>query len=178
MGGMVGQVFTLAWPDRVASLALLMTTSVVPETAPEGDDPAYSISHALMGRARARALRDGMAPIDDMCLDRWFTPGFVEDPAARRVGEIVAGNSPTGYAGGVDALMGFDVTARLGEIQAPTLVLAGELDPGTPLHCSRTLAAGIPDARLEIIPSTRHIANVERPDLVNGHLRAHLDRHA
>ena len=42
MGGMIGQIFTLAYPERVRSLSLCMTTSVVPSDTPPGDDPAYA----------------------------------------------------------------------------------------------------------------------------------------
>ena len=178
MGGMIGQEFALAHPERVQSLALCMTTSVVPPDTPPGDDPAYSICARLMRRAADRADAEGMKPIVDMCLDRWFTPAFQTSGPARRVGDIVGANTPKGYRGGVDALCGFDATDRLGAIVAPTLVLPGALDKGTPPRCSDVIAAAIPDARLHVVDDARHIAIVERPDVCNAHLLDHLDRFA
>ena len=64
---------------------------------------------------------------------------------------------------------------RLGEIDVPTLVLVGEHDEETPLSYAEALAAGIPGARLQIIPGAGHISNLEAPEAVNIALREHLD---
>ena len=52
---------------------------------------------------------------------------------------------------------------RLGTITCPTLVIAGERDPAG-LERARTVAAGIPRARLEIIARAGHTPHLERPD--------------
>jgi pimeloyl-ACP methyl ester carboxylesterase len=51
---------------------------------------------------------------------------------------------------------------RLGEVMAPTLVLAGALDPA---GCARAdqIAAAIPHARLEIIDGAGHTPHLEAP---------------
>ena len=59
---------------------------------------------------------------------------------------------------------GVDTTARLGQIAVPTLVLAGELDQGTPVDMARTLAAGIPGAQLQVLAGASHLGAVEQPD--------------
>ena len=178
MGGMIGQVLTLAHPERVQSLALCMTTSAVPADTPPEGDPAYYISASLFGRAVQRAEAEGMEPIIAMCLDRWFTPDFQASAAAQRVAAIIRGNTPKGYRGGVDAMTAFNVTERLAGIRQPTLVMPGALDQGTPVSCSETIAACIPDARLEVIADARHIAIVEQPEACNRHLLDHLNRYA
>jgi 3-oxoadipate enol-lactonase len=178
MGGMIGQVFTLAYPERVHSLALCMTTSEVPEDTPPGDDPAYAICARLFRRATERAETEGMEPIVAMCLDRWFTPGFQASAAAQRVGEIVRNNTPKGYRGGVEAMAKFNATSRLGEIAVPTLVMPGAQDQGTPVRCSEVIAAGIPDSQLVVIDNARHIAIVEQPEACNRHLLDHLNRNS
>lgn len=178
MGGMIGQVFALAHPERVQSLSLCMTTSVVPTDTPPEGDPNYYICARLFRRAVARAEAEGMEPIVAMCLDRWFTPAFQASAPAQRVAEIIRRNTVRGYRGGVDAMTAFDVTARLGQIRAPTLVMPGALDQGTPVSCSEVIAASIADSRLEIVDGARHIAIVEQPDACNRHLLAHLGRYA
>lgn len=178
MGGMIGQDFTLAHPERVQSLALCMTTSAVPADTPPGEDPAYAICARLFHTAAERAESEGMEPIVAMCLDRWFTPDFQTSAAAQRVGEIIRRNSPQGYCGGVAAMSTFDVTDRLPEIAQPTLVMPAALDQGTPVRCSEEIAARLPHARLEVVDRARHIAVVEQPAACNRHLLAHLDRYA
>jgi 3-oxoadipate enol-lactonase len=178
MGGMIGQVFALAYPGRVQSLALCMTTSVVPADTPAGDDPAYAICARLFRRAADRADAEGMEPIVAMCLDRWFTPAFQSSAPAQRVADIVRRNTAKGYRGGVEAMAGFDVHARLGEIAQPTLVMPAALDLGTPVRCSEEMAARMPNARLEVVGNAKHIAIVEQPEVCNRHLLQHLNRHA
>ena len=176
MGGMIGQAFALAEPQRVQSLSLCMTTSAIPEQVPDNEDANYFVSKALFQRALATIESNGMEPVVEMCLDRWFTPSFRNSEAARRVGEIVRRTTPSGYRGGVAAMSAFDVTEQLVEIHCPTLVLPAEFDQGTPVSCSEIIAERIPDARLEVIASARHIAVVEQPDACNRALLSHLDR--
>jgi 2-succinyl-6-hydroxy-2,4-cyclohexadiene-1-carboxylate synthase len=52
---------------------------------------------------------------------------------------------------------------RLGSIECPSLVIAGALDAaGT--ERARVVAAGLPDARLEVIDGAGHAPHLERPD--------------
>lgn len=55
------------------------------------------------------------------------------------------------------------VVDRLGEITAPTLVVAGRDDFVFPPECQRELAAGIPRARLRIIDRAGHNPHDEQP---------------
>jgi proline iminopeptidase len=60
-------------------------------------------------------------------------------------------------------LKGWNVMDRLGEIQVPTLVMAGRDDFQFPPEHQAALAAGIPNAHLEIIERAGHNAPTERP---------------
>jgi proline iminopeptidase len=55
--------------------------------------------------------------------------------------------------------------ARLGEVQAPTLILAGKHDPEAPLQCSEELWQGIPDATLVIFEKSGHSPFIEEAPL-------------
>jgi pimeloyl-ACP methyl ester carboxylesterase len=68
-----------------------------------------------------------------------------------------------------------DLRARLTDIRAPTLVVAGADDPATPPEHAELIGAAIPDARLEVVPQAAHLANVERPEKVTRALSAHLE---
>ncbi|PXX68374.1 pimeloyl-ACP methyl ester carboxylesterase [Nocardia tenerifensis] len=52
---------------------------------------------------------------------------------------------------------GFDLSDRLGEITAPTLVIGGERDAAYSLENFRYTADGIPNSRLLIYPGTGHM---------------------
>jgi pimeloyl-ACP methyl ester carboxylesterase len=53
---------------------------------------------------------------------------------------------------------------RLPEIAVPTLVVAGGHDWVCPPRASRTLAGGIPGARLAVLPEAGHFPFSEEPD--------------
>jgi proline iminopeptidase len=60
-------------------------------------------------------------------------------------------------------MQGWSVMDRLGEIRAPTLVIAGHDDFLFPPESQAQLAAGIPKARLRIIERAGHNPQSERP---------------
>jgi 3-oxoadipate enol-lactonase len=64
------------------------------------------------------------------------------------------------------ARAGTDMTARLGSIQAPTLVINGEHDNS--LTAGRRTASLIPGAAHRILPKTGHACNIEDPDGFDG----------
>lgn len=60
----------------------------------------------------------------------------------------------------------FDLTGRLGEISAPTLVLGGDRDGAYSTDTFRRTADGIPNSRLIIYPDTTHIGVMKHPRFV------------
>jgi proline iminopeptidase len=60
-------------------------------------------------------------------------------------------------------LQGWSVMDRLGEIQVPTLVIAGSYDFLFPPDCQKQLAAGIPNSRLVLIEHAGHNPDMEQP---------------
>jgi pimeloyl-ACP methyl ester carboxylesterase len=61
---------------------------------------------------------------------------------------------------------------RLGQVQAPALIVAGELDNPEILRAAGLMAGVIPDAQKEILPGCAHLPNMEKPVEFN---RAVLD---
>ncbi len=72
---------------------------------------------------------------------------------------------------GPHLLKGWTVMDRLGEIKAPTLVMAGADDFLFPPEHQLELAAGIPDAQLQMIEHAGHNPHSERPEEVFEALR-------
>jgi proline iminopeptidase len=89
------------------------------------------------------------------------------DPADERLGEYLRRRAPEqprldiAAAFPDDDTTGFDVEARLGEIRAPTLVLAGARDRIRPLSAAETIADGIPGAQLVVFQRSGHLPFVE-----------------
>lgn len=75
-------------------------------------------------------------------------------------------------------LRGWTVMDRLAEITVPTLVMAGRDDFVFPPECQRELAAGIPNARLQIIERAGHIPHDEQTAEVIQALREFISADA
>jgi 2-succinyl-6-hydroxy-2,4-cyclohexadiene-1-carboxylate synthase len=86
-------------------------------------------------------------------------------------------NSPKGLAGSLRG-MGTGVQPslwpELGDIQAGTLLLAGELDTKF-VAVNRRMAERLPIARLAIIPGSGHTIHLEQPERFTGEVRAFLN---
>jgi 3-oxoadipate enol-lactonase len=155
MGGMVGQELVLRHPSLVGALVLAHTTS------------GYPVAARDVWRQRIVTVEaHGTEAIADAVMGRYFHEGFrATHPATvARFRQRLVTTDVQGYAGCCAAVGGVDTTARLGRIAVPTLVLAGELDQGTPVDMAQTLASGIPDARLQVLADASHLGAVEQPD--------------
>jgi len=155
MGGMLGQYFALAHPERLDRLVLVSTTSRTPLEA-----------HALWDERIALAREKGMAAHVEATLARWFTAPYraAHPQVMARIGALIAATPVAGYAGWGAAIKTLDLTDRLGAIRAPTLVICGAEDPGTPPAVNRAIAEAIPGARLEIIPQASHQLGIEQSE--------------
>jgi pimeloyl-ACP methyl ester carboxylesterase len=67
-----------------------------------------------------------------------------------------------------------DLSARLGEVKAPALLLWSDADAISPLAVGRTLQARLPDARLEVIAGGDHSFAENRADEVAALVRGFL----
>jgi 3-oxoadipate enol-lactonase len=154
MGGMAGQELALRHPSLVRALVLANTTSGYPDAARE----------AWQQRI-ATVQTQGIEAIADAVMGRYFHDEFRSTQPARvaRFRRRVVSTDVVGYAGCCNAVGTVDTTARLGAIKAPTLVIAGELDQGTPVEMSRKLVDGIAGARLEILKDASHLSAIEQP---------------
>jgi 3-oxoadipate enol-lactonase len=116
---------------------------------------------AAMVRAGGAA---GMRALADSAPGRWFTEGFAQTHPAvvQRAQGWIAGIDPEGYAACCEALAASDLRGGLGRIATPTLLLAGALDPVTTVADAQAMQAGIPGARLAVVPAS-HLSNLEAP---------------
>jgi len=158
MGGMIGQAFALRHAPRLGRLVVANSTSTY---GPEG--PAN-------WRARIKAVEDGgLEAIRDMVAARYFSDAFraSRPDAVQDVMQRFVRTPREGYLACCDAIARLDFSRELQRIAAPTLVIAGALDAGTPPAMSEAIARGIPGARLVVIPGAAHLAAVEAPGAFN-----------
>lgn len=87
---------------------------------------------------------------------------------------MVRTTDPGCYIASCEALAAFDIRTELPRIGVPTLVLVGAEDKVTGPAEARTLVAGIPDARLALVPGASHLAPVEQPAAVTDLLLMHF----
>jgi 3-oxoadipate enol-lactonase len=162
IGGLVGMWLASEDPSRVERLVLCCT-------AARFDSDMYD--------ARAHKVRaEGVGSIADTVLERWFTPEFraARPETVAWAGSMLRGTPAEGYAGCCEVLRDTDVRGRLGEIRAPTLVIAGAEDPAATVDQAEEIRDSIPEARL-IVVEAAHLANVEQPEAVTREILEHLE---
>ena len=158
MGGMLGQHLALKAPQRIGRLVLADTTSRMPAEA------------APLWAERIRiATEQGMAPLVQPTLERWFTAPYraAHPEVMANIGALIRSTPIAGYVGCAQAIARIDVTDRLHGVKAPTLVIVGSDDLGTPPAMSEAIAAAIPGARLEVIADASHLSNIEQAQAFN-----------
>jgi len=77
----------------------------------------------------------------------------------------------------IDCFLGMDLTARLGEIQAPTFVMVGERDILKPRHYAEIIAGAIRGAELVVVPGSGHALCHERPGVFNTLVLGFMAKH-
>lgn len=166
MGAMIAMRLALRNPAAVRSL-VLMDTSARPE------DPDAAERYEAMAQVVESGDLDAVAP----ALPTIF---FADDFIAAHVDEVdswldrVRAADPTGFVHAMRALNARDdISARLGEITVPTLVIHGEQDVAIPMERAIELAERIDGARLELT-SGGHQSNVDRPEATSRLIRDFL----
>ncbi len=161
MGGMIGQLFSLSHPGVFERLVLADTGHTqTPETQKQWQERIQT------------AQANGMQALVQPTLERWFTEPFRKSAAARKIGELIAATPVAGYVGCCHAISKLNTTARLKDIKAPVLAIAGEQDVAA--AGTRYIGEHVPGAKLVMIPQAAHIANVEQPETFNRALREFL----
>jgi 3-oxoadipate enol-lactonase len=154
LGGMVAQLLAAEQPERVEHLVLVGTTP--------GGAGAYPLPQqtlALMAEAASlppevalrRFVENALAPGSPL-LDEVFAYRQQHPP------------DPAGWAAQAAAGATWDADGRLGQIAAPTLVVAGTADAVVDPRNAQLLADAIPGAKLELIDDAGHLPFWERAE--------------
>jgi pimeloyl-ACP methyl ester carboxylesterase len=188
MGGMTIMALAEAHPElfggRVVGIALLSTAAgrlaeytlglpvVVADALRRSVPRTFDRVRRHAGLIeRGRALGSDLAWL----LTRWYAFGSsdVSPAVVEFMGRMVAATPVDVVVDFYDALMSHDKLAALPVLRdVETLVLCGEEDKLTPLAYSRAMADALPHAQLVVLAKAGHMVALERPQLVNLHLRA------
>ena len=166
MGGYIAYEILRQAPERVTKLALL-------DTGYRADAPERREQRlALM----ALAEREGARQAQETLLPALIHKSRLTDKAlVEAVLKMGADTGTEAFKRQQTALISRpDSSPLLANIRCPTLVVVGREDALTLPQLSEEIAAGIPGAKLEIIPDCGHLSTMERPAAVNRALRAWL----
>ena len=153
LGGMVGIWLAARAPQLLSSLVLCSTT-------------AHYADHGPFIERAASVRWLGTGDIAADVVAGWFTSEWAaaHPEVVQQCIQMISKTSDDGYVECCSAIAGWDGRRLLGRIAAPTLVLAGSQDRGTPVtpH-AKTLVAGIYRAKLEVLDGA-HLAVIEQAD--------------
>jgi 3-oxoadipate enol-lactonase len=166
LGGMIGQLMGARYPERLRSLVLVSSRTVMPP--------------ASMWEERIRIARtSGIAALLPTMLERWFSPSFraSDRSAVDAVAAAVLATPVEGFVGACTAIRDTDHTRLLPRVAVPTLVMSAQDDPGVPVPDTICIQRAIPGAELALVEGARHLFSVERADVFDALLLKWLARH-
>jgi proline iminopeptidase len=173
-GGFVALEYALRYPERISHLILLDTA------------PTFDYEEEIEANARRKgATQEQLEALDASAEDEgeswrlWkvieplYFCTFDADLAERVMGKTVI--SVEAADAGDAIIEGWDLTPRLGEVSAPTLILVGRDDFVCPPSQAKIMHEGIPNSELAVFENSGHFTHVEEPeaffDAVRGWLR-------
>ncbi|WFE75609.1 3-oxoadipate enol-lactonase [Roseinatronobacter sp. S2] len=151
IGGMIAQGLAHARPDLVRGIVLM--------------DTAARIGPEQMWTDRIKAVHDnGIAPLADGVLARWFAPAFHRDHAGQLAvwRNMLCRTTRDGYAGCCAAIAGADLTEATRALDLPAIAMAGSEDGATPPELVRA-TADLMGAPFHLIDGAGHLPCVENP---------------
>jgi pimeloyl-ACP methyl ester carboxylesterase len=166
MGGYIACEIIRQAPERVLKLALL-------DTGARADTPERKEQRLAL---LALAEREGVTKVQETLLPVLIHKSRLEDKP------LIDALLQMGKDTGIEAfkrqqaavMVRPDSRPLLPTIKVPTLVKVGREDALTPPELAQEIAAGIPGAKLEVIPDCGHVSTLERPEAVNRAMRAWL----
>ena len=149
-------------PDRVASVSVIAGTERITPEAWAGTSRLREIALEAIGGGDGGKVLEALLP-------GTYTPEYLEaQKATLAFHKTWVRAMPTiffkGFVSMLSSMEGLDLTPHLGAVRCPVLIVAPELDKVFPPERSQAMAAGIPQARLEIVPGAPHGIVVERAD--------------
>lgn len=167
MGGYINFAFYRKFPQSVRALVLFCTRAGA--DSEEGKTGRENLAQ--------RTEREGAAAVAEQMLPKMLAPATAASrpDLVEHVRKMMLATSVTGLVGSLRGMAARPSSLELlPQINAPTLIVAGEHDAIIPTAESAALARAIPHAELAMIPGAGHLASLENPDAVMATLHAFL----
>lgn len=168
LGGYVAFAFYRQYPERVRALILAATRA-----GPDSEE-----GKANRDRLAAAVLERGPSAAVEAMLPKMFAPRTYETQPrlVESVRAMMLSASTPGIVGALRALRDRpDSTPTLAEIKVPTLILHGPDDQLINLGEAEKMRDGIGGARLQVLPDSGHLLNLEQPALFNAAVRDFIE---
>jgi len=168
-GAEISMVFALNYPQKTESLIVIDGVSEIhpllkAQTLPwlmaaEQEDPEWLLRTSVHLNFAEAWIEDNQDFIENS-VERYAA---LDMPALARL---------------MQAFYDLDITDRLTEITAPTLVIAGEEDLIKGPEYAKIIAAQIPGSELVFVPGSGHALCLEKPAVLNTLLLGFLQKYA
>ena len=168
MGGMTAMGLGLNHPERLLSV-------IICNSRADATQEFYDIFDERI----ALVLAEGMAPLVETTVARWFTeelcaaaPAFLEN-----VREMVRNTPAQGYVGCSRAVQNINYMSRLAAIDKPVLLIAGAQDVATPPDGMRAMQSVLGNAQYVELDPAAHLSNLEQPEAFTATVQKFLAMH-
>ncbi|MEE2998787.1 MAG: 3-oxoadipate enol-lactonase [Pseudomonadota bacterium] len=152
LGGMVGMWLGINAGPRMDKLVICNTSSDLSPPDPWQDRIDKVMSH-------------GMEAIITGALERFLSESFRKNvsPKIDLIKSMIRSCDVLGYSGCCAAVRDMNLTSELPRIKNPTLIVAGELDPSTPVAHSELIKQNVVGSSMVVIDGVAHLSNIEEP---------------
>lgn len=179
-GGHVALEYALRYPQRLSRLVLMNTGADQRWARDNAPEILAKRGYSAAAVQAARRFYSGqITPSEFLPTVRKFMTAYNYGNSLLALAKsLISGHMPTfqpeALIFGYHVLNGWSVMDRLGEIQVPTLVIAGRYDFLFPPEHQAILADRLPNAQLELIERAGHSPQSERTVEVNRIVRHFL----
>lgn len=178
MGGMIAQIISAQYPERVKSFTLIASTASTPSPI---NAPKKAVRDIMMERSKnpnasheeilEREIRMvSLIGMDGRIVD---TPEFREET----IRNLNRAQDGSGYARQLLSILASkDRLKKIQKIKAPTLIIHGKNDPMIHVKNAYKMHKLIPHSKLKIIENMRHLIEPEVLNQFEGMLLEHLNQ--
>ncbi len=172
MGGLVSAELAIAFPQRVEQLVLVSPAGASTTAHPDTLRVLPALRRAE--RLLATAVAWGASKSDTVARRSRLREATLKVAAhhpsrlpAALAAEQLRGAGKPGFIEALQAIVAYDIRARLPEIACPTLVVWGEKDLIISVRDADVFTELIPNSRSVVFEDTGHVAMLERPSAFN-----------